>query len=185
MPASLLSLPFWAGSRSRKFRPEAGVPIFERKSQKIDAKRMFRVVQESIALKAFRGLVKAALAATFPSDCAEPPASPAIRACSADDWPSGQSAACAWDRRGAYLLQPGRFIRGMRLVFTRETGTLTGEPSLQRLPLERAESRARLNLRLPKAPLERVEPFLEPSRNVVAKHPAEVRPSRIVPDTAS
>ena len=91
--------------------------------------------------------------------------------------------------RGAYLLQPGRFIRGntVRLVFTRETGTLTGEPSLQRLnlPLERGESRARLDLQLPKTPLERVEPFLEPSRNVVAKHPAEVRSSRIVPDTAS
>jgi len=89
--------------------------------------------------------------------------------------------------RGAYLIQPGRFIRGntVRLVFTRETGTLTGEPSLQRLPLERVESRARLNLQLPKTPLERVEPFLEPSRNVVAKHPAEVRSSRIVPDTAS
>jgi hypothetical protein len=91
--------------------------------------------------------------------------------------------------RGAYLIQPGRFIRGntVRLVFTRETGTLTGEPSLQRLnlPLERVESRARLNLQLPNTPLERVEPFIEPSRNVVAKHPAEVRPSRIVPDPAS
>jgi hypothetical protein len=91
--------------------------------------------------------------------------------------------------RGAYLLQPGRFIRGntLRLVYTREPGALTGEPSLQRLnlPLERVESRARLELQPLKTPPKCVEPFLEPSRNVVAKHPAEVRPSRIVPDTAS
>src|SRR6516162_949905 len=98
MPASLWSPAFLGRVAKQKFPPEAGVPIFERKSQKIDAKRMFRVVQESIASKAFRGLVKAAPAATFPSDCAEPPASAAICACSADDWPSGQNAAWAWDR---------------------------------------------------------------------------------------